>query len=288
METYRDIDWSAAGREADMKKRDLDGKPKQQPKPFLFTKIARVASESMSLVFRNKCLNYIRLVRINQCLGWYSDHLYEESNVISICHNHFPVPYLRVHKVISDEWYYNLFKFTFVRNPWDRLVSYWRLYFSTKSESIAQQAKGCDNFSQFVHKCVDKRLVTEFNPTEKSYKLINPQWRWILPDYDFIGCYERLEHDWKELNQKIEATFVLDKHIQLHSDRGSTRRHYLDYYDDTTAKLVEALYRTDIDIFGYKSIECQTPYDLHIILSNLKAFWDSKGVKRKCEGFSIE
>ena len=283
----RAIDWSVGGRETDMQKRNLNMKSGQQPKPFLFTKIPRTASESMSLIFRDQCLNYIRMGRLSQCLEWYSSHFYKESNVISICHNHLPVPYLRAHKVISDEWYYALFKFTFIRNPWDRLVSYWRLHVSTKSTSMGQLAKGCNNFSQFVHKCVDKRLVTEFDLIGKSHVMINPQWRWILPDFDFIGCYEHLERDWKELNQKIEATFVLDKHIQLHSDRGSTRRHYMDYYDDITARLVKTLYKTDIDIFGYESIECQSPYDSHTILSNLKAFWNShiKRVKKKMQGF---
>jgi len=145
-------------------------------------------------------------------------------------------------------------------------------------------AKGCDNFTQFVHKCVDKHLVTEFDPIGKAYALINPQWRWIPPDFDFVGRYEHLECDWEELNRRIEAAFILNRHSQLHSDRGSTRRHYMDYYDGTTAKLVETLYRTDIDIFGYESIECQTPYDSYTMLDNLGVFWSSFSKKKKKTG----
>jgi len=77
--------------------------PKQQPRPFLFVKVPRTASESMSLVFHKQCLNYVRMGRLNQCLAWYSSHPYEDSNVVSVCHNHIPVSYLRAYKVMSDE-----------------------------------------------------------------------------------------------------------------------------------------------------------------------------------------
>lgn len=285
MKKKRNVDWSVSGREADMQKRNLNAK--QQPRPFMFTKIARTASESMSIVFHDQCLNYIRLGRLSQCIDWYSGHPFIETNVVSICHNHFPVPYLRVGKIMSDEWYRSLYKFAFVRNPWDRLVSYWRLYFSSgPTSSVGLLAKGCDNFSQFVHKCVDEHLVAGFDPFEKCYNLVNPQWRWILPSFDFVGCYEYLQRDWNELNRNIGTVFVLNRHSKLHSDCGDTRRHYVDYYDSTTAKLVETLYESDIEIFGYDSIECNTPYDSCTILNNLKDFWGSY-VPKKRVGFGL-
>lgn len=258
------------------------GRNGQQPRPFLFVKVARTASESMSLVFREQCLNYIRLGRLKQCQEWYGSHAKGSFPWVSVCHNHFPVPVLRAYKVLPDDWYHPFIKFAFIRNPWDRLVSYWRLYAFTKmSSAVGSAAKGCRSFDQFVDKCQGQGLVNKFAPFGRSYKLINPQWRWLLGDFNFIGCFEKLEDDWCQLNTLLNSRFVLDKHVQLHSDRGSCRKNYLSYYNRRTARLVKQMYRLDIELLGYNDIECDSPYSSDKILQNLAAHWNCHELCRR-------
>ena len=135
------------------------------------------------------------------------------------------------------------FKFTFVRNPWDRFVS---LYFyykgggNQKSDIHLKKYIPLD-FKSFVTQPLDtiiprSHLESQFSYLEESGKI----------ELDFIGRFERLEDDYKYIRTK----FGLDQKLSI--TRKSIHKHYTEYYDDETRQIVADKYAKDIEYFRYK------------------------------------
>lgn len=128
------------------------------------------------------------------------------------------------------------FKFTFVRNPYDRIVS---------NYCYANQKWGlpCTNFKDYL---------TNYLPNF-SRKLIHlNQYDWIS-DFknnirvDFVGLFENLQEDFSIICDKIGIP-----HQELPHINATEHKHYTEYYDEETKEIVAEKYAKDIEYFGYK------------------------------------
>jgi len=140
---------------------------------------------------------------------------------------------------IDDEKWKDYFKFTFVRNPWDRMVSAYNY-------QIGGVPKG-NSFSDWLHNFAwDERG----NPINKHWleqhlhvKRDGPMW------VDFVGRFENLEEDWKKVCRIIGKEWELP---HKNYNRGKPRNmSYIDYYDEDTKWIVAKKFRKDIELFGY-------------------------------------
>lgn len=132
----------------------------------------------------------------------------------------------------------NYFKFSFVRNPWARVVS---CYFNKAQNHDAYQecwGKDFDYFVDFIDRqdlhTSDRhiRLQTELIPVNKL---------------DFIGRLENFANDLKFAMDKIGVKDYVLEH------RNSTdHKHYSTYYTERTKKIIARKYRKDIETFNYK------------------------------------
>ena len=64
---------------------------------------------------------------------------------------------------------------------------------------------------------------------------------------DFLGRFEQLETDFKQVAQKLGRPADLS----LPVINKSSHKHYSDYYTAETRAIVERVYRRDIEAFGY-------------------------------------
>lgn len=125
------------------------------------------------------------------------------------------------------------FKFSFCRNPWDRMVS---IYFGRTQ--LYGHKEG--SFKDFV-----KRANPEKNPTQR-------QLNWML-DFedkmavDYIGRVETIQHDWQVICNKLNIFDMKLPHLNK-----SNHKHYTYYYDDEARSIVEDKYAADIKYFGYE------------------------------------
>lgn len=136
----------------------------------------------------------------------------------------------------------SLFSFSFVRNPWDRAVS---SYSNPDPHLIAQaQGLGLDvkqmDFKEFVNMM-----------TNVAHSHFLPQHQFVLdptgnPLVDFLGRYENLEEDFRRVCEEIGVRALLP-----HAN-ASQRSDYRRYYDSETAAQINAFYRDDIELFGYR------------------------------------
>ena len=150
----------------------------------------------------------------------------------------------------ADFWE-SYFKFAFVRNPWDRLVSWWEMIDRNRREgNIANPfqafvAREATTFSDFLLKC-DRKF-------EEQTGL-----KWIFAnqiDYmtdeagnqlvDFAGRFERLESDFAYVAKRLGLDIRLP-----HLNR-SERKPYVAYYTPALVDLVSEKYQRDISRFGY-------------------------------------
>ena len=135
----------------------------------------------------------------------------------------------KIIKKIGLKKWNSYFKFTFVRNPWDRIVSIY--HHRKQNRKIINQ-----KFQKWIYS------IDEF-PT------INQIW-WIKHDgkidMDFIGKFENLEIDFKKVCRKIKAKF------NLPHTNASKHIHYSSYYDLDSKKFVAKVCEEEIELFKYK------------------------------------
>jgi chondroitin 4-sulfotransferase 11 len=155
------------------------------------------------------------------------------------------------------------FKFAFVRNPWDRLVSCYSdkvmdvketevgepPFRHVPSEKGSRLYKGM-SFAEFVE------TIYEI-PDEESNMHFVSQYQVVCGPgedgrimADFVGRFENLEADFAVVAEEIGGA----RRLQLpHKLRSTSResRPYTDFYDGRLKDLVYERYREDIEIFNY-------------------------------------
>jgi len=138
------------------------------------------------------------------------------------------------------------FKFAFVRNPFDRLVSCWLSKVVKKNKNIRFGADvdtwaSMQSFSGFVNfvETLDLQNCDEHLRSQSS--LID------LSSIDFIGRMETFEADFAEVLNIIGVPIKELKARNISKSRAC----YQDYYSDDDVERVQKLYQKDCQIFGY-------------------------------------
>lgn len=152
-----------------------------------------------------------------------------------------------IKKEIGKSKWDEYFKFTIVRNPWDRIISfyYWR----------TRRFENRPKFKDFVSALYsnDERKIRQFNALGfDNYKLYSVEGE---PDIDFFVRFENLDDDIKALKKRLKLTdsepLPSEKKGVRPSSGGSL--HCLD-----TIEMVGEMCKKEIELFDYSSPGCQT------------------------------
>ena len=200
-------------------------------------------------------------------------------------------------KVKFDTWWSNLaneeikndyFKFVFVRNPFDRLVS---AYSHLRQDEISWSSHrkqpmlgDVGDIGRDVNGYLIKTREWWMWRTHNSRYYSAPDFKtfvkrnlldskgypsnshWLNQSYfaeadgelfvDFIGKFENLNKDFEELCDKLNLDYKLLKtqgYTGLPTVRfGGSHSNYKMYYDDETIELVSNVYRRDLELFDYE------------------------------------
>lgn len=153
--------------------------------------------------------------------------------------------------IFSQREFEKYFKFTFVRNPWDRLASAFHFLKKGGTNKVdrqwsAQNLSRFPDFHSFVTNWVNRKNVN-------SWKHFVPQYKFVcepgsqIPKVDFVGYFECLHEDFAEIQRRLKDRSNLQ---HLNKTEGA-KKDYRDYYTEATRKIVEDVYQEDIRIFGY-------------------------------------
>ena len=158
-----------------------------------------------------------------------------------------------------DRWdgYYS---FAFVRNPWERLVSWYAMIrarqegklihmpwpFNRQPRVWSQVARKGKTFEQFLEHCTDevfdRGCWKSFAYNQVDY-LTDDKGGIVV---DTVGRFETIGEDSREIFRRLGIDAVLP------SRNTSKHGHYSDWYDDRTEALVRERFAKDIEAFGYE------------------------------------
>jgi chondroitin 4-sulfotransferase 11 len=148
-----------------------------------------------------------------------------------------------VRPIAGPERWSGYFKFAFVRNPWDRLVSWYHM---------CMQVPAPNAFALYVrqHAPTFEAFVTRAT-TGPGERTTHNQLDYITDEHgapmlDFIGRYERLEEDFSRIADRLALSPALP-----HANR-SHHEDYRQYYSQATRQIVAERYARDIRHFGYE------------------------------------
>lgn len=158
---------------------------------------------------------------------------------------------LKDYQLIFNKKEFNTYyKFTFVRNPWDRLVS---TYFFLKNGGFHENDKAWfdENLSQFNN---FEEFVLNWLNEDNIYKWIHfiPQNEFITVNgkvlIDDVYKLENIDEDMKAIAKKLNLTLEL-RHENQNPNRNSK---YREYYSSKTKEIVSRVYKKDIELFDYQ------------------------------------
>lgn len=199
---------------------------------FIFLRMRKVASTSMKTILLPLCVpkptGRLAHLKSRAKLEWdYHKYVFRAHDDIRAAQKRMPA-----------ELFDRYFKFTFVRNPWDRLVSEYEFLLRKTEHGRHERVKKLGGFSDFIRMQIPRRDAYQINMMCDRHGNVL---------MDFIGKLENLQSDWETV---CERTGI--PHQELQRKNASERSHYQDYYDSESRQLVARHWAREIDLFGYR------------------------------------
>ncbi len=156
--------------------------------------------------------------------------------------------------LFNKQEYDSYFKFTVVRNPWERLLSAYRYLSKGGGNANDQQwaAKHIQPYKSFK----DFLCSSHFEETALKWVHFQPQYKFLcpfdseIPQVDFIARHENIDDDFKTILQNLN----LNENIKLPTYNVSNKHKSSDYrnlYDKKMIDIVSSVYYKDIKLFNY-------------------------------------
>jgi hypothetical protein len=148
-------------------------------------------------------------------------------------------------EMLPEEFFDSLFKFAFVRNPWDLQVS----SFHHIRRERPHLLQGINDFETFLRWKLDPQRPYQYHIDTsielQSDYLVDLHGRLLI---DYIGHYENLQEDFDHVCRSVGIRpFELP-----HKRRATDRSDYRGYYSDDSAELVADYFKRDIELLGYR------------------------------------
>jgi hypothetical protein len=195
-------------------------------KRFLFVHIPKTAGNSIQSVLRDYSEDELVALR-------------EEQDGVERFGLRNPKYKLRKHSTLAEYGaalgeaeFASLYKFTCVRNPWDRMIS---LYFTPTQNPAEWDRK---KFRKIIQKALP---VSDYLSLNECERCNDP-----FENVNYIMRFENLAEDFRVVCAALNISPVT-----LPQYNRSDREHYSNYYDKNLRELVHARFAAEIERFGY-------------------------------------
>ena len=153
------------------------------------------------------------------------------------------------YQALDSQRYSAYFCFTFVRNPWDRLVSAYTYLCKGGGPSNQEDSEWGQRLLQYTD---FDAFVCEWLRTDTAmhHILFTPQHLFLSDRFgnielDFIGRFENLAEDYRTVAERIPGAGELP-----HINRSNSTP-YTEFYTERSRNIVAEVYARDIELFGY-------------------------------------
>jgi hypothetical protein len=192
-------------------------------KRFLFVHIPKTAGNSIQTILRNYSEDEIVALRAEQD----GIERFGLRNPDYKVKKHSTLAEYRT--ALGEARFRDLYKFTCVRNPWDRMVSY---YFGTTSLAVWDRKE----FKRLILKAVSVAGYLRLDKGESD----------PFGNVDYVMRFENLADDFRTVSAKLGIPPA-----PLPQYNRSDREHYSKYYDAELRELIRKRFAPEIERFGY-------------------------------------
>ena len=196
---------------------------------FLFIHIPKTAGNSIQSVLKRYSEdNIVRLTKFQDGIDRFE-----------IRNNHFDVTkhstLAEYEKAIKPKLFNQLYKFTVIRNPWDRMISF---YFSPHRRT--------EIWDESEFRALVDRVKTASEYLTLDYGFPgNNHLRW--QGIDYVLKFENIDDDFHTLCQLLNI-----KSVRLPKKNQSIRKHYSYYYNPELIELIKQKFSDEIEIGNYE------------------------------------
>lgn len=178
------------------------------------------------------------------------------------------IPPLMLKAWLPKEIWDSYFKFVFVRNPWDWVVSEWKYHFKLRKVGISDLISSPMITARYLknyHRLKTLNNKTSFTAEDIDYLFAHlKKFFPVIPNasglyqshyifdvdgdllVDFVGRFENINSDFEVIKDKLGLDVCLP---HLNSTKRDT---YKTYFTQDSKERVAQLWKKDIDNFGYK------------------------------------
>ncbi len=153
-------------------------------------------------------------------------------------------------RIFGPALFKQYYTFTFVRNPYSRLISAYRFLkdggFNEKDRKWASEnLSQFDDFNEFVKEWLDETTIW-------SYTHFKPQYYFICdfdlkPEVDFIGKVETIDTDF----EKVCNTLGVPNNLAVNNKGRPDNTKWEDFYSRESLEKVARVYHQDFELFNY-------------------------------------
>ncbi|MEP4891919.1 MAG: sulfotransferase family 2 domain-containing protein [Aliiglaciecola sp.] len=213
---------------------------------FIFIHIYKTAGTSITNEFVPYCRILDRLAyqnwfsrgiygQINNLMGWSNDGMKQFTGY----HKHARA--CEVEAKFGSEAFASYYKFAFVRNPFDLIVSLY-FYIMQSKKHISHELVSNMTFLEFLQWHLAKKppLQIDFLMNESRDKKL----------VDYVGRFENLAQDTASIKQQLNLP-VSGEIEHRNPSKNRKNKHYKDYYDEESKSLIWNYFRLDFELLGY-------------------------------------
>lgn len=197
---------------------------------YIFTAVPKTGTHAV----RRSLRQHLGPADIEQ-VGLFVQKVFPFAPLAELRHGHISLSQIRPFLPADD--FESYFKFAFVRNPFDRFVSY--CAFMTRDDGAFERDP----------KRVMRHFLFEDRPMD--HLLFHPQHTFVSDESgklaaDYVGRVESLQSSYDAVCAHLGMPAAV-----LEKVNASVRADYRSYYDANLVDAVSKLYQRDIELFGY-------------------------------------
>ncbi len=155
-------------------------------------------------------------------------------------HHHIPARVIKGR--IPEEIWKGYYKFTVVRNPWEKIISGWFYYKKHYKENCP-----LDEYLSFCEKRISKNVRGTGICPYNIFNYTDPKTGEILVDE--IIRYENLNDEFIQILEEIGINSK--KGLSVHAKKGYRKKDYKDFYSKEQKEYVATLFKKEIELLGY-------------------------------------
>ena len=198
---------------------------------FVFVAIPKTGTHSVRQALRA----HLGTEDIEQ-VGLFVNKRFPYEELAKIKHGHLSLQQLR--PFLGEQKFSEYFKFAFVRNPYDRFVSYCA-FMTRNGDVFSRNPKAVMRHMLFVEPPEQHILFQAQN------SLLTDENGLLLTNY--IGRVEQMQASYNAICERIGISLQF-----LEKVNSTSRRDYREYYDEELKQAVGRRYARDIELFGYE------------------------------------